>query len=113
MATSSNHSSPHVRRMVALIEERFAENLSLHGLAAAIGRQEAYLGRLFREQMGVSMHEYLVSFRLARAESLIREGQKIESVALEVGYRSRRSFYRQFKRRYGTTPGAYRTTGGS
>jgi AraC-like DNA-binding protein len=38
---------------------------------------------------------------------LIREGVKIEAVAHQVGYRSKKNFYRQFKRRFAMTPFAY------
>lgn len=100
--------SLHVRRMLALIEERSAEPLSLATLGRALNRQAGYLGRLFRDEIGVSMREYLARMRLERAARLIREGVKVEAVALEVGYRSKKNFYRQFRRRYGTTPALYR-----
>jgi AraC-like DNA-binding protein len=45
--------------------------------------------------------------RLDRASALIRDGVKIEAVALLVGYRSKKNFYRQFKRRFAMTPSAY------
>jgi AraC-like DNA-binding protein/photosystem II stability/assembly factor-like uncharacterized protein len=94
--------------MVTLIEERWSEPLSLHRLAPSLGRQEAYLGRLFRQEMGVTMREYLARVRLERAAGLIRQGEKVEAVAIEVGYRSKKNFYRQFVRRFGTTPAVYR-----
>jgi PAS domain S-box-containing protein len=46
--------------------------------------------------------------RLEHAARLIRDGVKIEAVAWNVGYRSKKNFYQQFKRRYGTTPLPYR-----
>jgi YesN/AraC family two-component response regulator len=106
-------SSLHVRRMLALIEERFAEPLSLATFGRALNRQAGYLGRLFREEIGLSMREYLARMRLERAARLIREGAKVEAVALEVGYRSKKNFYRQFRRRYGTTPALYRAGDGT
>lgn len=88
--------SPHVRRMIALIDEGFAERLSLRTMALALGRQEAYLGRLFRQQMGMNVHEYIARSRMERAANLIRQGDKVEAVALQVGYKSKKNFYRQF-----------------
>jgi AraC-like DNA-binding protein len=100
--------SPHVRRMVNLIEERAGEHLSIRVLACAVGRQEAYLGRLFRQQMGVSVRDYLTQVRMRRAACMICQGDKVEAVALEVGYRSKKNFYRQFIRSFGMLPAAYR-----
>ena len=59
--------------------------------------------------LGVPMRQWLTSVRLDHASALIREGVKVEAVSLLVGYRSKKNFYRQFKRRFGTTPFAHRT----
>lgn len=108
MLGNSTPVSGHVSRMVGLIEQWSAQHVSLRTLACALGRQEAYLGRLFRQELGVSVREYVAQFRLKRAASLIERGEKVEAVALEVGYRSKKNFYRQFIRRFGVTPAAYR-----
>jgi AraC-like DNA-binding protein len=41
---------------------------------------------------------------------LIRAGEKIEIVSLLVGYRSTKTFYRNFNSPIGVTPIAYRVT---
>jgi AraC-like DNA-binding protein len=94
----------HVRRMLDRIEQNYAEPITLHSLAIELHRQSAYLGAVFRREVGVSMREWLTSVRLAHASELIREGTKVEAVSLLVGYRSKKNFYRRFKRRFGTTP---------
>jgi photosystem II stability/assembly factor-like uncharacterized protein len=45
---------------------------------------------------------------MERAVTLIGKGDKVEAVALQVGYRSKKNFYRQFTIRFGVTPAAYR-----
>ena len=66
------------------------------------------LTRQFTRRMGMSIHAYVTQCRLQRASKLIAEGYKIEAIALEVGYRSKKNFYRQFKHRFGQTPATYR-----
>ena len=100
--------SPLVGRMLALLEERSAEAVSLHVLGDALGRHQAYLGRIFKEQTGRTVRQHLAQLRLDRAASAIALGDKIEAVAIEVGYKSKKNFYRQFRRRHGVTPGDYR-----
>jgi transcriptional regulator GlxA family with amidase domain len=39
---------------------------------------------------------------------MIRAGVKIEAVALFVGYRSKKNFYRRFRRHFATTPLQFR-----
>jgi AraC-like DNA-binding protein len=53
------------------------------------------------------VHQWVTQVRLEHAAVLIREGVKIEAISLIVGYRSKRNFYRQFRRKYATTPLEY------
>jgi len=98
-----------VRRMLDAIDRQYCEAMTLRTVSAQVGRQPAHLGRLFRQEVGVTFREYLTRGRLERATELIREGVKIEAIALSVGYRSKKNFYQQFKRHYGTTPLPYRS----
>ena len=98
----------HVRRMLDRIEQSYSEPITLRSLAAELHRQSAYLGAMFRRVVGMSVHQWLTNVRLDRASALIREGVKVEAVSLLVGYRSKKNFYRQFKRRFGTTPFEHR-----
>jgi AraC-like DNA-binding protein len=100
----------HVRRMLDRIEQSYSEPITLRSLAAELHRQSAYLGGMFRRMVGMSVHQWLTTVRLDRASTLIREGVKVEAVSLLVGYRSKKNFYRQFKRRFGTTPFEHRNT---
>ena len=97
----------HVRRMLDVIETSYADRITLHTLSAALNRQSAYLGHLFRKEIGMTVRQCVTQIRLQRAASLIREGVKIEAVALAVGYRSKKNFYRQFKRQFALTPSQY------
>jgi AraC-like DNA-binding protein len=97
-----------VQAALQVIEERWAEPLPVRTLAQVVGAREFGLAQKFQREVGVSIHAYRVRTRLTRAAALLRHGVKVEAVALEVGYRSQKNFYRQFRRCYGTTPGAYR-----
>ncbi len=94
--------------MLDRIEQSYSEPITLRSLAAELHRQSAYLGAMFRRVVGMSVHQWLTNVRLDRASALIREGVKVEAVSLLVGYRSKKNFYRQFKRRFGTTPFEHR-----
>jgi two-component system, response regulator YesN len=97
----------HVRRILEFIEQSYSQPVTLRVLAKALDRQASYLGALFRRETGLSVRQCLTRVRLDRASVLIREGMKIEAVAQLVGYRSKKNFYRQFKRRFAMTPFAY------
>ena len=93
-----------------IIDERYAEPLTLDILAAEVGRSKRHLASVFLRDFRVSVHGYLTQVRLNRAQALIRAGEKIEAVSLSVGYRSKKNFYRNFHAHVGVTPIAYRTT---
>jgi AraC-like DNA-binding protein len=96
------------RRMVDLIEQTFAHRTTLKTVSAAMRGRPEQLGRLFRQVVGTTIHDYVTRVRLDHAAHFIRSGVKIEAVALSVGYLSKKNFYRQFTRHYGATPETYR-----
>jgi two-component system response regulator YesN len=97
-----------VRRTLDLIRTDYAEALTLRTLAAKLQARPAYLGTMFRQQFGMTARDWLTRVRLEHAAELICAGVKIEAVALTVGYRSKKNFYRPFKRYYAATPLQYR-----
>jgi len=102
----------HVQRMIDQIQRDYTAPLTLNTFARTLGRQAAYLGRVFRDEVGVTVHDYLTRMRVQQGAAQVNSGEKIEAVALCVGYRSKKNFYRQFKRYFGCTPEEYRRHGG-
>jgi two-component system, response regulator YesN len=98
----------HVQRMLQQIQRHYNQRLTLDMLATGLGSQSAYLGRAFRKEIGVTVHEYITRARMEYGAAHVRAGVKIEAVALDAGYLSKKNFYRQFKRRFGMTPDEYR-----
>lgn len=100
-------SSEHVERVKIFIKDHYTEPVTLDMIAGAVGRQRQYVATLFHREAGLTLHEYLTHVRIHRAWDLIRQGEKIDAVALLVGYRSKKNFYRQFKALAGVRPGEY------
>jgi AraC-like DNA-binding protein len=65
------------------------------------------LRRNFRAQFRMTMRDYHGRLRALTALDAVLNG-KSESAALEVGYRSRKNFNRQFQRCTGLTPTEFR-----
>ena len=90
----------------------YDQPISLEMLAASVGRNAAYTATLFHRQTGTTIHRYLTRVRMRRAATLLRRAEKVESVMLQVGYRGKKNFYRQFAMAFGVTPGQYKATRG-
>ena len=92
-------------------EERYSTDpdLSLKEIALTYRKNEKYIGRLFKEQMGVSFSEYCTALRMKRAEELLLRGNsKIIDIAFDCGFNSVSYFNKLFFKRFGTSPSAYR-----
>lgn len=91
------------------IEERLAEPIRIPELAAAHGLSRHALYRLFSEELGTTPTAYVTARRLARAATMLTEGDApVSAVAAAVGFDDYSYFIRIFRREYGLTPLAYR-----
>lgn len=92
-----------------LLHERFADNVSLAKLAAAVGVHPAHLARAFRKQHGCTAGEYLRRLRLDHAcHELATTDAPLLRIALGAGFTDQSHFCSCFKRHIGMSPGAYR-----
>jgi AraC-like DNA-binding protein len=96
-----------VRRARCLIDERFAEGVSLAEIAAHVALSPFHLLRAFRAEFGLPPHAYLDSVRIRHAERLIALGKPLAQVSAETGFSSQSHLTHRFKRLIGVTPGQY------
>jgi len=88
------------------------ENVSLAALAGQAGLSEFHLHRLFSAAAGETPKQFTLRLRLdGAAATLLTTGDSVVNVALACGFQSHEAFCRAFKRRFGTTPSAYRERG--
>ena len=81
----------------------------LHNISAEFGYHSYHLNKLFKDNMGTTIHQALINERVSIAKHLLRTTMlSIEDVAREVGFAERAQFCTVFKKHTGKTPGAYR-----
>ncbi|MGN8770431.1 response regulator transcription factor [Paenibacillus barengoltzii] len=91
------------------IEEHLNEDVSLVHLAERHYFNPSYLSRLFKQERGITLSEYIEKCRIHRAEQLLKDGDlKVRDIASLVGYDAAHSFTRFFKKVTGLTPQKYR-----
>lgn len=97
-----------VQRVIALLKENLAEPPDLEEIGRRVGCSHYHLSRLFSEEMGRGIFQYLRDLRMERAAELLRQGRmKVIDVALEVGYSSPGHFSTAFHETFGCCPGLY------
>ncbi len=102
-------SSQQMRRLTTFVRDHLAQDLSLEALAQQVGFSPYHFARLFRQTTGVSPHQFVLGERLEAAARLLKETDlPLTQVTLMVGFQQQSHFTQAFKRRFGSTPLAYR-----
>ncbi|MCL2253133.1 MAG: AraC family transcriptional regulator [Lachnospiraceae bacterium] len=87
----------------------YTEKLSLDDIANAVNLNRSYICRIFKQETGQSMFNYLNDLRMKKAGEIIEEGNVyIREVAALVGFDDPFYFARVFKKYYQVTPTEYR-----
>jgi signal transduction histidine kinase/ligand-binding sensor domain-containing protein/DNA-binding response OmpR family regulator len=96
-------------RVQATVEERLGDSdLTVEGLAEALACDRSYLLRKLRALNGETPSGLIRSFRLQRAEQLLRaRAGAVSEVAYAVGFKSVAHFSNAFQERYGERPSAF------
>ena len=98
-----------LRRVVEYIDAHLADRLGLLDLAAVAGLSRMHFASQFRAATGMRPHEFLLEWRIRRAEELLRNTPtSIVEIAMIVGFQTQAHFTTVFKRLAGCTPRRWR-----
>ena len=101
----------HLLRARDLADRRYFESIGVDEMAAAAGLSRAHFSREFRRTFGETPKAYLMTRRLERAATLLRNTDRpVGEVCLDVGLVGLGSFTTSFKRHFGKTPTEYRAS---
>jgi AraC-like DNA-binding protein len=81
-----------------------ARRWTIDDMAQSLAVGTVRLTNTFRAEFGLTLHEYIEVVRLCQALPLLADGVKVEAVAREVGYSSKKNFYNMFEKWVRTTP---------
>jgi AraC-like DNA-binding protein len=92
-----------------MIAQRFREELSLEAIARTVYASPFHLARLFKQHVGLSIHQYQHRLRLREALLRVAEGEEnLARLALELGFSSHSHLSDSFRQAFGEPPGKYR-----
>lgn len=98
-----------IKPAIDYIEANYQEPLSLADIARAAHLSISRLSHVFKEQMGVTLVDYLTTVRIERAkEILISTDKSCTEVCFASGYNNQSYFTRTFKEIVGVTPRQFR-----
>jgi len=97
-----------VERARLILRENLEEPPTLEQLGKQVGCSPFYLSRLFSQEAGMTIQQYIRQIRMERAAELLRTGQcNVTEAAVAVGYNSLSHFSSAFHETFGCCPGLY------
>jgi AraC-like DNA-binding protein len=100
---------PQIGTALKSMHEKIEKPWTVESMAAACGMSRSAFAVRFKVLVGETPLEYLTSWRMQKATTLLEKGdKKLVDVARSVGYDSDASFSKAFKRVLGVAPREYR-----
>lgn len=98
-----------VDKVQTYIEDHLSNCLSLDELGKVAHLHPVYLSKLFKQETGENVSNYISRKRLEKASQLLQGSQlRVNDIAQMVGYKKNQYFIQLFKVEYGVTPYQYR-----
>ncbi|MBA2079235.1 MAG: AraC family transcriptional regulator [Rhodanobacter sp. 68-29] len=98
-----------LRRVLAHLQEHYAENVRVATLAALAELSVAQLERHFRRVFQLTPQQVLTKLRIEAAMRMLQGEDSVAAIGLACGFADQSSFARQFKATVGMPPRDYRS----
>ena len=101
-----------LRQLTYYIHTHLGQNMGLEELAQLVNLSSHHFGKLFKESMGISIHQYVLQCRVDRAKKLLTNQKlSLAAIAQTVGFYDQSHFTNVFRRQTKLTPRQYRAMG--
>lgn len=102
-------SSKQVAEAIDYIYVHIMERVTVNELAEHLGISPTYLSRVFKQETGIAVSEYIRQRKLDMAKNLLRfSNYDLAEIAYMLSYSSQSHFIQHFRSQMGLTPKAYR-----
>jgi len=94
-----------INKITHFIAAHYSDKLTVKDLAELVNLNKAYLGRLFKKQIGITIDQYIIQVRIRNAENMLQSGSyKVHEVAENCGFSDVFHFYKLFRATRGFSP---------
>ncbi|QJD85483.1 response regulator transcription factor [Cohnella herbarum] len=91
------------------IDNHYFEDIKISLFAEKYYLSREYLMKLFKQQFGVGIHEYVQKVRMDKAKQLLDDPSlKIQDISAMLGYKDKNYFSKAFRNYYSVSPTEYR-----
>ncbi|MBR3967268.1 MAG: AraC family transcriptional regulator [Clostridia bacterium] len=103
-----SNSDDYVENIKNYIALNYQNNISVGQIASILHLSRAYIARIFKKNVGISIIEYLITYRVKKAAELIKNGESITKSAYLCGFGDLSNFSKTFKKYIGISPKQYK-----
>jgi ligand-binding sensor protein/AraC-like DNA-binding protein len=101
--------NPNISLMTDYIDKHYPDNLTVEAIADAACLSPGYAGRIFKEQLGLPIMDYVLKVRIDKSKKLLLNPHyQIQAIAEKVGYGDAGYFTKVFRKFEGITPTQFR-----
>src|SRR5882757_2293079 len=109
IAISSPHYDPRIETVLDFVDSARSQEISIEAAASVVFLSPSRFRHLFKEQVGMSFHAYLIRLRMERVRYMLRTSHlTVGQIAEMLDIQDLSHLMRDFKRTYGISPGALR-----
>lgn len=98
-----------VEALDTYIRENCSDEISNTEIGAIFGYHPFYVSKVLKDKKGITLHQYIISYRLKLAKVLLENTKKtIADIATETGFTDASYFTKTFRQTFGMTPKEWR-----
>ncbi|MDO4622030.1 MAG: helix-turn-helix transcriptional regulator [Eubacteriales bacterium] len=106
---NSDGCTPAVIAVMDYIYYNYSQELTMEHLAKVSGYSIPHLSRMFRQDTGMTISDYIARTRLEKSAELLKTTKlTVQEIGFLVGYSDNNYFNKRFRKYFGQTPGKYR-----
>lgn len=96
--------------MKTILEQEYGKNFEMERIADTVGMSANYLSRLFKQETGMTLTDYLIDIRIEKAKQFLSDHPNLKNYEISqlVGYSDPVYFNKLFKKMVGETPKDYK-----
>ena len=96
-------------RLIDYVNRNLFSEITLENISRVFFMSRSQINRVFKQNTGSSVGQYIIAKRPLTARNRIRAGEAASQAYIECGYRDYSAFYRAYTKRFGTSPQSDRT----
>ncbi|WP_419874674.1 helix-turn-helix domain-containing protein [Candidatus Pristimantibacillus sp. PTI5] len=99
-----------IEQMKSILEQEYGKNFEMERMAETVGMSANYLSRLFKQETGMTLTDYLIDIRIEKAKQFLTDHPNLKNYEISqlVGYSDPVYFNKLFKKMTGETPKDYK-----